>query len=149
MFLNLFIFTIFISLIIALWEIQIEGEYGWAENLPTWRIKNKWTKFFWDDKDFTGYHFYLNLLIIAMIHTPFVVGLPWSFAKEFLFLSMLCFGTVFEDFFWFILNPAYGLNKFNKAHIIWHKHWLGFIPSMYVKYMIAATIFLWLSAHFS
>ncbi|MCU0605802.1 MAG: hypothetical protein MUC33_24470 [Desulfobacterales bacterium] len=28
----------------ALLEIQIEGRHGWAQNLPTWRIENKWTR---------------------------------------------------------------------------------------------------------
>jgi hypothetical protein len=31
----------------ALLEIQIEGRHGWAENLPTWRIDNRWTRRLW------------------------------------------------------------------------------------------------------
>ncbi len=36
----LFVFTVALSFLWALMEIQIEGKEGWARNLPTWRIPN-------------------------------------------------------------------------------------------------------------
>ena len=38
-------------------EIAIEGDAGWAENLPTWRIEGHWLlDIFWGGRVMTGYH---------------------------------------------------------------------------------------------
>lgn len=55
--LRMLIFDLIVAFTLAKLEIQIEGKHGWAENLPTWRIKNKWTKIFWGNQAYTGYHF--------------------------------------------------------------------------------------------
>ena len=34
------VYMYLIVLVLALLEIQIEGQYPWAEKLPTWRKKN-------------------------------------------------------------------------------------------------------------
>ena len=49
--LKLFIFSIVMAYIMAKLEIEIEGQHGWAAKLPTWRIKNKFTKLFWGDQE--------------------------------------------------------------------------------------------------
>jgi hypothetical protein len=38
---------------------------------------------------------------------------------------------VIEDFLWFALNPHYGLRKFRREHIWWHKRWLLGVPVDY------------------
>ena len=39
-----FSFLFVLAALFALAEIQIEGPQGWAANLPTWRVKNRWTR---------------------------------------------------------------------------------------------------------
>jgi hypothetical protein len=36
-----------------------------------------------------------------------------------------------EDFFWFMLNPKYGLKKYNKKYVYWFKSWFLGFPSFY------------------
>src|SRR5437667_4141 len=45
----------FIAFILAHLEIQIEGPYGWAEKLPTWRWDSPRVRR-WFGKPVTGYH---------------------------------------------------------------------------------------------
>jgi hypothetical protein len=45
-------------------EIQIEGANGWASALPTWRIETKWLLWLTSGKPLTGYHVWLNALLI-------------------------------------------------------------------------------------
>jgi hypothetical protein len=50
-----------------------------------------------------------------------------------------------EDFLWFVLNPAYGLEHFSAAYIPWHKHWWWFAPSDYWIALFAVCLLLWFS----
>ena len=36
------VYILALAVILALWEIQIEGKNGWAEKLPCWRIEKGW-----------------------------------------------------------------------------------------------------------
>ena len=38
---------------------------------------------------------------------------------------------IVEDFLWFVFNPAYGIARFDPAHVAWHKHWLWHAPVEY------------------
>jgi hypothetical protein len=49
-------------------------------------------------------------------------------------------GVIFEDFFWFILNPHYGLKKFTKEHAHWHHEWYKGVPALYIR-LAALTAF--------
>ena len=61
-------------------EIEIEGPHGWAANLPTWCISNKWTKLFYGNRPLTGYHLWLQIFVFVMAHAPFAMTFwAWSF----------------------------------------------------------------------
>lgn len=143
--LPLFIFSLLIAFLIAKLEINIEGKNGWAKNLPTWRIKNKWTKIFMREYPLTGYHLYLMLTVLSFLHFPFFFGTIWNLSKEFIILGLYSVIFLVEDFLWFVLNPEYGLKKFHKDHIEWHHHWIFNIPVMYYKIVLSAIFFFTLS----
>jgi hypothetical protein len=138
--LKLFIFSLVMAYIMAKLEIEIEGQHGWAAKLPTWRIKNKFTKLFWGDQEYTGYHFWIFWMVMALLHFPFVLGLSWTPRLELQILGVFFIGVIFEDFFWFILNPHYGLKKFTKEHAHWHHEWYKGVPALYIR-LAALTAF--------
>lgn len=139
-------FIIIISFIIANLEIQIEGKDGWAKNLPTWRINNKLTKLILGRNPFTGFHLWAFLALVTFMHFPFFVGLAWTISTELKILAMMFLITALEDFLWFVLNPAYGIKKFNSKDVSWHK-WLGPIPTLYI-FLICGAILLTLINYF-
>ena len=55
-------------------------------------------------------------------------------------------GIALEDFFWFVVNPYYGIQKFNSHYAFWLTPWinLGFVefPSFYIKYVLAGILVL-------
>ncbi len=118
----------------ALVEIQIEGPHGWAEKLPTWRVRNWWTRLFFDHRALTGYHVYMLLFVICFAHLAFGLGLAdWSARAEMKVLAFLCLFWVLEDFLWFVVNPAFGIRKFRPRHIPWHAPtWWLVVPRAYV-----------------
>lgn len=143
--LPLFVFSILIAFLIAKLEINIEGKHGWAKKLPTWRIKNKWTKIIMREYPLTGYHFYLMLTVLSFLHFPFFFGIKWNLSNEFVTLGMYFFIFLLEDFFWFILNPEFGIKKFHKDHIDWHHQWVFNIPIMYFNFLLVSFLFFILS----
>ena len=74
----------------------------------------------------------------------FIHGRP-SIRLELRVLGSLAFFWILEDFLWFVLNPAYGLLKFNPGNIPWHHHWLLGVPTDYVVFLTISSIFIWLS----
>src|SRR3990167_11242506 len=89
-----------LALITAKLEINIEGKYGWAEKLPTWRIKNNLTDLLLDGKPFTGYHLWLFSLVLFLLHVPFLVYIPWGLRTETQILGGFCLFMVLEDYLW-------------------------------------------------
>lgn len=114
-------------------EIQIEGKNGWAELLPTWKIRNKWTKKIMADKPLTGYHLYINLFILSILHYPYIFFYTCPTIKyELKNLSFLILFWIIEDFLWFVLNKDFGIKKFRKEDISWHKNnWFIIMPREY------------------
>jgi hypothetical protein len=141
------LFLIAAAAAFALLEIQIEGAHGWAENLPTWRTENRWTRLLWK-KPLTGYHLYAQLFLFVCAHLPFGLGLAgWGAAAEMRVLAFVAFFWVLEDFLWFACNPAYGLRRFNPQSIPWHRdawwwiaprdYWIG-VPCGVLLYALSA-----------
>ena len=130
MFVGLLIFMVFMSVILALWEIQIEGKDGWAGNLPSWRIEKAWILKLTNGRPLTGYHFFMTLFLFAMVHLP-LFFVSWSWRLECLLMGFYVGMVFLEDFFWFILNPHYGIKNFRKGKIWWHKRWWGPVPDLY------------------
>jgi len=68
--------------------------------------------------------------LLLVIHFPFLF-VTWSLGKEIFVMGFLAALFLFEDFLWFAINPNYGLRKFKKGEIWWHKNWWGPIPVLY------------------
>ncbi len=145
MLLSNILFLILFSFFVAKAEINIEGKNGWAKNLPTWKKKNKFTKIFLGNYQLTGYHFFMFSSFLLLFHFPFFLGLNWSTSLELKIFALFLFFQLLEDFFWFILNPSFGLKKFSKKYIPWHKEWAGVIPKAYLKLFFGGLFFLLLS----
>jgi len=127
---GLLVFMVFMSVVLALWEIQIEGKDGWAVNLPCWRIEKGWAVKLAGGRPITGYHVFMTLFIISLVHLP-LFFVPWSWRLESLLLAFYLGMVLLEDFFWFVFNPHYGIGKFRRGKIRWHKNWWGPLPSFY------------------
>lgn len=119
--------------VFALLEIEIEGGEGWASDLPTWRLENRWTHLFLGSRALTGYHLYAHLFVLLLLHLPYLIGLlPPSWSAELRILSFLVLFWIAEDFLWFVLNPRYGLSRFTRKDAWWHApSWWGFMPREY------------------
>jgi hypothetical protein len=113
-------------------EIAIEGDAGWAENLPTWRIEGHWLlDIFWGGREMTGYHAWAFSIIALFFHFPLVFSGDYSWQAEIRALASIMLFWVSEDFLWFVLNPAFGFKRFEKTHASWHKNWVAGAPIEY------------------
>ncbi|MCC7508076.1 MAG: hypothetical protein IT464_01715 [Planctomycetes bacterium] len=137
---NLFL----VCLALALVEVHIEGPHGWAAKLPTWRIDKPWIRRLTNGKPITGYHVYINLVILAFLHYPVIVS-KWTLAGELRVLSQYMLIAVWWDFLWFVTNPYFGLRRFKSANIWWHKKWVLGMPADYPTGMIVSAA-LWFGA---
>jgi hypothetical protein len=66
------LFLFLIALVLAAHGIEIEGEYGWEENLPTCIISNLIRYSLFSKRPLTGYHLTLVFLIGLFFHFPFL-----------------------------------------------------------------------------
>ena len=113
-------------------EIAIEGDAGWAANLPTWRIEGHWLlDLLWGGRVMTGYHAWAFSLVALFFHFPLVFSADYSWQAEMRALASIMLFWVSEDFLWFLLNPAFGFKRFTKTHANWHKQWVGGAPIEY------------------
>ncbi len=136
-----------VAWVFALVEIHVEGRHGWAANLPTWRIENRWTRIFYGSRALTGYHLYVQLFVTLLLHAPYALGLVRpGWAVEARILSFAILFWVVEDFLWFVINPAFGIRKFAAKHIPWHAPtWWLFMPRDYWLLTPIALALYWFS----
>ncbi len=134
------VFTLVISLITALWEIQVEGKDGWAKLLPTFRINVFFRKLL-GGKPLTGYNIYLLLLFITVFHSLFIQELG-TYKIEFTVFGLTAWFFVIEDVLWFIFNPHYTWKRFYNQDIEWHLRWAFGLPITYWWGMIVGTALL-------
>jgi hypothetical protein len=127
---GLLAFMVLLGFLLALWEIQIEGKDGWAANSPGWRIEKGWLVKLFGGRPITGYHVFMTLFLVAMIHLP-LFFISWSWRLESLLIGLYLGMLLVEDFLWFVLNPYFGIKNFRKGKIWWHKQWLGPVPVIY------------------
>lgn len=143
MFFTFLIYTVIVAVVWALWEIQIEGSNGWAKKLPTWRYTSKWIVKLLGGRPLTGYHFWMWIFLLAIIHLPYFFT-RWNWRKEMLLIGFFFTLITLEDFFWFVFNPAFGIKKFHKNNLdIWwyRKWWLG-LPNVYwISFAIIIILF--------
>ena len=139
------VFMVFMAVILALWEIQIEGKDGWAAKLPAWRIGKGWVLRFTGGRPLTGYHVFMTVFIISIVHLPLFFA-PWTWRLECLLLGFYVGMVLLEDFFWFVLNPAYGIRNFRKGKIPWHRGWWGPLPGFYWVLLAVIIVLMYLGA---
>lgn len=112
-----------VALFLALVEIEIEGKYGWAEKIPTWYRTTGFAGKLWgllmNGKPLTGYHLFLNGMLLAMFHLRFFQGAEWSVGTELTTLARFFAMAVFWDFLWFVLNPNYTILGYRKNTVWW------------------------------
>ena len=137
------VFMVFLSVILAIWEIQIEGKEGWAAKLPAWRIEKRWIIKLTGGRPVTGYHVFMTLFLIATVHLP-LFFVAWSWRLESLLLGFYVGMVLLEDFLWFVLNPHYGIKNFRKGKIWWHTSWWGPVPALYWFLLVICIVLLYL-----
>lgn len=137
------VYMLVVSSILALLEIQIEGKDGWAGNLPCWKIKTGFLTRLNGHKPLTGYHVFLNLFILSLLHLP-LFFVDWSWRLECLLIGFAAGGWIIEDFLWFVFNPNYGIKNFKKEKIPWHKIWWGPVPDSYIWQSLITAFLIWL-----
>jgi hypothetical protein len=140
------IFVVVLAYFFANAEIHIEGDAGWAANLPTWRIEDHWMlDLFWGGRPMTGYHAYVFSFIAIFFHFPIFLMAQWSWHLELRIIASIMLFWVVEDFLWFLINPAFGLTRFRRRFVPWHRHWTCGAPVDYwIFSSISATLF-WIS----
>ena len=143
MLIGFLVFMLFLALILAWWEIQIEGKDGWAAKSPGWRINTGWIMRVTGGLPITGYHLFMTIFIISIVHLP-LFFINWSWRLESLLIGFYVGMVLIEDFLWFVLNPFYGIKNFQKGKIWWHKTWWGPIPAMYWFLLVLAFILIWM-----
>jgi len=140
---KIFIWMVILAYFHALQETQIEGKAGWARHLPTFRISVFITKLLLN-KEITGYHIFLLSMYVIIFHGIYLFQ-PYTLKTELIIFGLLNWYFVIEDFLFFIVNPHYGISKFKKGYISWHRRWLfNFIPISYVWGIIIGTFLLWI-----
>ncbi len=139
------VFLLIISILAAKLEINIEGDGGWGRDLPTWKLSNKWTSLIYGKLPLTGYHLYINLLVLMFFHFPFFVGTVWSLSLELQCLALYFFFWMIEDFLWFVFNPNFGIKKFRKEDVFWHYNWFLGLPTSYYKFFCIGCLLVVLS----
>jgi hypothetical protein len=131
-FLLLLVFVFILAFFFAKVEIQIEGGAGWAVSLPTWRIEEHWLlTIFWGGRAMTGYHAWMFTFIALIFHLPLVMMGTWSWVMEVRVLACIMLFWVVEDFLWFVMNPAFGVDRFNPQNVSWHPNWIFGAPVEY------------------
>lgn len=133
-----------VCLFLALLEVHIEGPHGWAVSLPTWRFDRPWVRKLTNGKPITGYHVYMNLVILGFLHYPLILS-QWTLVGELRVLSQFFLVAVWWDFLWFVINPHFGLRRFKSKNIWWHKQWIAGMPMDYPMGMIVSAA-LWFYA---
>lgn len=140
------LFVMVLGFFFAKLEIAIEGDAGWATSLPTWRIEEHWAlDWFWGGRAMTGYHAWAFSLVALFFHFPLIFSGDYSLNHELRALASIMIFWVTEDFLWFLLNPAFGLQRFSKLHATWHKNWMLGAPVEYWIFTPLGLSLLWRS----
>jgi hypothetical protein len=132
-------------LVLAAFEIQIEGKNGWAAKLPTWRPgPDQWSakiyRLIMSGKELTGYHLLVYAFVLTFLHYPYFAGQDWNWSAGLKTLAFFFLISITWDFLWFVLNPHYGVRRFRPKYIKWHKKWFLFMPSGYYFSLIISAL---------
>ena len=133
---------VLLAFLLAKWEIQIEGKEGWAAKLPGWRVEKGRLVRLAGGRPITGYHVFMTLFLIALVHLP-LFFVSWSWRLESLLIGFYLGMLLLEDFLWFVFNPHYGIKRFRKGKIWWHKRWWGPVPDFYWILLIIVVLLIY------
>ena len=137
-------FVVVLAFFFALVEIHIEGDAGWAANLPTWRIEDHWLlDIFWGGRAMTGYHAWVFPFITLFFHFPLCFLPQWSWQLEARVVASIMLFWIMEDYLWFVFNPAFGWKRFRPEHATWHKHWICGAPVDYWIFSVIGAMLFW------
>jgi hypothetical protein len=123
-----YVFAMCVAL--AYLEVQIEGPNGWASALPTWRSTNPAVTWVFGGRPVTGYHVGLNVFLLLALHWPLLFK-RWTLVDECRVLQSFAVMAFVWDFLWFVLNPSFGLRRYDAAHVWWFRRWVLGVPSDY------------------
>lgn len=127
-------------------EIHIEGDAGWAANLPTWRVEEHWLlDIFFGGRAMTGYHAWVFPFIALFFHFPLFFMAQWSWQLEARVVASIMLFWIVEDFLWFIINPAFGWKRFDRKCVSWHKNWVCGAPVEYWIFSVISVLLFWYS----
>ncbi|MDO8619705.1 MAG: hypothetical protein Q7R49_07315 [Candidatus Daviesbacteria bacterium] len=140
---NLYIFLL--ATVLAILEIQIEGEAGWAKNLPTWRphpgnLIGKIYKKAMSGKELTGYHASMFILVFLIFQMPYFFGVSFTLEHWLQTLSLYFIFIALWDFLWFVLNPYYPLKDFIKNNPNHKSFFLGMPVDYYFAIVVSLVI---------
>ena len=123
----------------SFWESYMEGDTGWTWN-PKW-----WRFYFPGGYTYTAYHiwaFWIFAPTVFILLPLVVAGFSWRLF--WLLFASLLFGSILEDFMWFVVNPCYPFSKWNPRDTKWYP-WLVIgkvsLPISYViKFLLVVLI---------
>ena len=101
------IFIAIYAILYSMLEIEIEGNAGWAKNLPTVAS---------GIGPLTMYHLLMNIIVILTIS----YSLYSKTYSNWIVLYFIIAWFLIEDFMWFCLSPFYTLKKYSQENIAWH-----------------------------
>jgi hypothetical protein len=136
-------FIVFVTEIVAFCflafaEAEVEGKYGGG---------GKNAKFFkFGPITVRRYHFYFLYVSIPLFLFLSVIAAGFSWKLVGILASGALIGGIFEDFLWFVVNPNYGIKKFNSKDAYWLRWWkFGKfeLPYFYITNPITALV-IWL-----
>jgi hypothetical protein len=132
----IFIIEILAFISISFWAALMEGPTGGIFGIRAFNFLG-----FAMNADF----FIFNIMVPLFLLIPFIMIGP-DIKLFGTLASGYCVGMVLEDFFWFVVNPYYGVQKFNSEYATWLIHWIKIgdfeIPLFYIRYLIGALL-LW------
>ncbi len=114
-------------------EIAIEGKFGFGEKLPCkkWKLKGILNKITGERPYFSEYHLWMIIFLFTTFHFPHWFSSWEAWKLELFLIGAFFLFLILEDFFWFVLNPDYGLKKFKSKYVKWHPKWIGRVPDFY------------------
>jgi len=122
----IFLIEILAFISISFWAAAMEGPIGGIFGIRT---------LFGLNADFYIFNLTIPLFLIIPLMIRPDVKLFGTLATGYLV------GIILEDFFWFVVNPFYGIQSFNSQNAFWLMHWLDVgveIPLFYVRYLLGA-----------
>jgi hypothetical protein len=84
------------------------------------------------NRPLTGYHVFAFTIPLVVLHLPFTLGVDWSFAAELRTIATYFLIAVIWDYLWFVLNPAYTVDRFRRGSVWWFpRAWIWRFPIDY------------------